>query len=164
MAYNDAMASNELEGAYRLAFDEAVRALQEQGKVLDGLRTRSGIVLSAAAIVTSFLGGQALTAHSPSIWTWLAIGAFVGLALGLLVILWPRQDWAFEAVPRQIIGTYIEASDPLPLPQIHRDLAIHMEDSYVENEGRMKPLFRSFRVSSLLLMAEISAWIVDLAR
>jgi hypothetical protein len=150
--------------AYRLAFDEAVRALEEQGKVLDGLRTRSGILLSAAAIVTSFFGGQALAPDGLSVWTWLAIGTFGALAVSLLVILWPRQDWAFEAVPRQIIGTYIEADEPLPLPQIHRDLAIHMEDSYVENEHRLRPLFAAFRAASLLLVAEIAAWNIDLAR
>jgi hypothetical protein len=45
---------------YRLAYDEAVRALTRQQSALDEFRTRAGILLSGAAIATSFLGGQAL--------------------------------------------------------------------------------------------------------
>src|SRR6266496_650368 len=44
----------------QLAYDASVRAIQDQAGVLDGLRTRAGTVLAAAALVSSFLGGQAL--------------------------------------------------------------------------------------------------------
>ena len=43
---------------YKVAYDEAVRALSEQQGVIDSLRTRAGILLSAAAITTSFLGAR----------------------------------------------------------------------------------------------------------
>jgi hypothetical protein len=33
--------------------------------------------LSAAAIATSFLGGQVLIDHDPRLWTWLAIASFM---------------------------------------------------------------------------------------
>jgi hypothetical protein len=43
-------------------YEEARRALDGQERALGAFRTRAGVVLSAAAIVTSFLGGQALGA------------------------------------------------------------------------------------------------------
>jgi hypothetical protein len=151
------------EDAYRLAYDEAVRALSQQQSALDEFRTRAGILLSGAAIATSFLGGQALDAGSVSLWSWIAIGCFVGLGTAALMILWPHKGWEFGAYPHSVIGTYIEADKPLPLPQILRDLALHMENSYDKNANRLGRVIFSFRAASLLLTAETLAWVIDIA-
>ena len=50
----------ERSAAYELAYQEGVRALDEQRVVIDAFRTRAGLLLSAAAIATSFLGRAAL--------------------------------------------------------------------------------------------------------
>jgi hypothetical protein len=94
---------------YLLAFEEGVRGLTRQEAQLDGMRSRAGILLSAAAIATSFLGGRALSDHGPEVWTWLAIAGFVGLAVGAPVILWPRRDWAFSARPGLIVSPHAGA-------------------------------------------------------
>ena len=104
---------------------------------LDAMRSRAGILLSAAAIATSFLGGQALTEHDPKAWTWLAIASFVGLAISALVILWPRRDWAFAASPGLIISLYLEDDPPWQLSAIHRELALHMDHAYEVNRARL---------------------------
>jgi hypothetical protein len=44
-----------------LAYEEAKRALDAQQSVVNELRTRSGILIAAAALTTSFFGGRALT-------------------------------------------------------------------------------------------------------
>jgi hypothetical protein len=149
--------------AYELAYEEGVRALSQQQAVVDNFRTRAGILLSAAAIATSFLGGQALREGSFSAWSWLAVAAFAGVALLALLILWPRRDWEFVAAPRRLIGTYVETADPLPLEQIHRDLALHMENSYDENASRLQAMIGYFRGASILLAVEVVLWIVDIA-
>jgi hypothetical protein len=46
---------------YELAYDEARRALDAQESVVNELRTRSGVLIAAAAITTSFFGGRALS-------------------------------------------------------------------------------------------------------
>jgi hypothetical protein len=94
---------------YLLAFEEGVRGLTRQEAQLDGMRSRAGILLSAAAIATSFLGGRALSDHGPEVWTWLAIAGFMGLAVGARVILWPRRDWAFSARPGLIVSPHAGA-------------------------------------------------------
>lgn len=147
--------------AYELAYHEAVRALSQQQTVIDSFRTRAGLLLSAAAITTSFLGAQALGQGDPSLATWLALACFLGLGIGCLAILWPRQ-WEFTADPRDVIATYIESDDPLPLQGIHRDLALHMEDSYRDNRGGLEQLTVYFRVASALLTLEVILWVIDL--
>jgi len=148
--------------AYKLAYDEAVRGLAHQQSRLDDFRARAGIVLSAAAIATSLLGGQALDQGSPSLWAWIALGCFIGVSGFTLLLLLPRR-WEFTAAPRRIIGTYVEAEAPLPLPMIHRDLALHMEDSYVNNEVGFDKLVIRFQLALGLLALEVVSWTVEIA-
>ena len=85
---------------YRVAYDEAVRALSEQQDVIDSFRPRAGLLFSAAAITTSFLGAQALKGGDSSPSVGLAMTGFVGVAAISLAILWPRR-WEFTANPKK---------------------------------------------------------------
>jgi hypothetical protein len=91
---------------YEVAYREAARALDEQLKVFDGVQTRTGTLIAAAAIVTSFLGGQALTSGGPAGWTWIALAAFAGLlVVPLLVLRHPKPVTA--ASPSLLIPTSV---------------------------------------------------------
>jgi hypothetical protein len=147
---------------YKLAYEEAVRALTEQQTTLQSLRTNAGILLSAAAIATSFLGGTALRAGEFTKLSWIAVAFFAALAAAIFGILWPRTDWEFVAAPRRLISTYTETEAPLPLPRVHRDLALHMENSYDANGWRLGWMVRLLRTAIVLLAAETVLWIVDL--
>src|SRR5207248_4119238 len=72
---------------YRLLYEESVRALEDQQTALDELRSRTGVLLSAASISTSFLGGLALRAGTLETPGWVAIGAFVATAIFVCLIL-----------------------------------------------------------------------------
>lgn len=150
------------ERAYEIAYEEGVRALSQQQTVIDSFRTRAGLLLSAAAITTSFLGAQALREEGPGVATWLALACFFGVGVCALAILWPRA-WEFTASPRDVIATYVEGQDPLELAAIHRDLALHMQASYLANQAGLERLIVYFRLASGLLTAEVVAWVVDLA-
>lgn len=147
---------------YKVAYEEAVRALSEQQVAIDSFRTRAGLLLSAAAITTSFLGAQALDGGDSNIATWLAMTAFVGVAVTSLAILWPRR-WEFTANPRDVIQTYIEAVEPAPLDELHRDLSLHMHNSYIENRDGQEQLSVLFQVASGLLTIEVILWIIAIA-
>lgn len=56
------------------------------------------------------------------------IVCFALLGLAVLVILWPWRDWRFTVSAQALIQNSLEPSDrnPLELPLIHRDLALHM--------------------------------------
>jgi hypothetical protein len=115
---------------YELAFDEARRALAGQESALGAFRSRAGVIVSAAAIVTSFLGGQALEAGGFTVLAWASIGAFAALGLAGLGVLWPDGGWEFDAIPNQIITSYIERpQEPAdPIWVVHRgSVAAHGE-------------------------------------
>jgi hypothetical protein len=147
---------------YKVAYDEAVRALSEQQGVIDSFRTRAGLLLSAAAITTSFLGAQALNGGDSNLATWLAMTGFVGVAAVSLAILWPRR-WEFTANPRDVIQTYIEADEPAPIEELHRDLSLHMHNSYTENRRGLEQLAIFFQIASGLLTLEVTLWIIAIA-
>jgi hypothetical protein len=149
--------------AFRLAYEEAKRGLDDQEQAVVELRSRAGTLIAAAAITTSFFGSQALRNHV-HVMGWIAIGCFVALGASVLVILWPRRDWEFTLSPQRFISTYLEPTDgdPLPLPSIHRDLALHMGRSAALNRRQLRWLMIAFRAGALFLMAEVIAWIVVL--
>jgi hypothetical protein len=122
--------------AYRLAYEEAKRGLDDQEQAVVELRSRAGTLIAAAAITTSFFGSQARRHHVHTM-SWVAIGCFVALGATVLAILWPRRDWEFTLSPARFISTYLEPSegDPLSLPLIHRDLALHMGRSVPEPQA-----------------------------
>ena len=149
--------------AFRLAYEEAKRGLDDQEQAVVELRSRAGTLIAAAAITTSFFGSQALR-HHVHFMSWVAISCFVALGVSVLVILWPRRDWEFALSPERFISTYLEPTegDPLSLPLIHRDLALHMGRSASLNRGQLRWLMVAFRVGALLLMAEVIAWVIVL--
>lgn len=147
---------------YKVAYGEAVRALSEQQGVIDSFRSRAGLLLSAAAITTSFLGAQALHGGDSNLVAWLAMIGFVGVAASSLAILWPRQ-WEFTANPRDVIQTYIEAAEPAPIEELHRDLSLHMHNSYIENREGLGQLALFFQIASGLLTVEVILWIIAIA-
>ena len=92
--------------------------------------------------------------------------AFAVVGLATVCVRWPDDDWQFEAIPNQVIATYIEREDnvDVPLLAIHRDLALHMENSYSSTGRRhRRPLRWAFRVAVIALVAEVAIWLIELA-
>lgn len=154
-----AMAADQL---YKVAYDEAVRALSEQQAVIDSFHTRAGLLLSSAAITTSFLGAQALHGGKPGSFAWLALTGFVIVATAFLTILWPRR-WEFTVNPHDVIRTYIESAEPATIEELHRELSIHMNGSYLENSKGLRKLVVFLQIANVLLVVEVVLWIVAIA-
>lgn len=66
------------------------------------------------------------------------------------------------ADPREVIDTYIE-SDPVPIEDLHRELALHMHGSYLANRRDMRKLIVFLQAASVLLAAEVVLWIIAIA-
>jgi hypothetical protein len=146
---------------YELVYTEAVRALAEQRTAVEALRTRAGILLSGAAITSSLLGRQAFAAHV-TVAGWLALLCFLGLVGSLLAVLWPGTERQTTPRSSTLIESYIEREDAAPLHVIQRDLALHMEAAFKENETELGRWSRSFRRAALLFSVEVLMLIVDL--
>jgi hypothetical protein len=84
----------------KLAFEQTTKGLDRQAEVLDQLRTRTGIVLSATGIIASLLGSQALQGSYSLL---LVIVALAATASGILLcirVLWPVQDTTGVELPQ----------------------------------------------------------------
>jgi hypothetical protein len=147
---------------YKIAYDEAVRALSEQQRVVDSFRTRAGHLFSVAAITTSFLGAQALQSGNLNLASWLALLCFVAVAAASLAVLWPRK-WEGAANPREVIVAYIEPPKTAPVEELHRDLSIYMHNSYLRNREGLTQLAVFLQVASGLLTLEVALWIIAIA-
>lgn len=153
------MAADQL---YKVAYDEAVRALSEQQAIIDSVRNRAGLLLSAAAVTTSFLGAQALHEGDPGFYAWLALAGFTGVAAASLAVLWPRR-WEITASSGDVIATYIESAEPAPIEELHQELSLHMHGSYLLNQKDLEKLFVFFQIAGFLLAVEVVLWIVAIA-
>ena len=74
----------------RLAYETALRALDKQERLIDELRSRTGLLLAAASLAASFLGREAFAGDPKRGLAILALGAFL-LAVGASVyVLLPK--------------------------------------------------------------------------
>lgn len=147
---------------YKVAYDEAVRALSDQRLEVDGVHSRTGLLLSVATVVTSFLGARTLESGALSPISWLALASFIATALVSLATLRSFRG-EFTADVSNLIAIYLEASEPVSIEGLHRDLALHMHDSYVRNLEGLDRLEMFFQTASGLLITEVVLWAVSIA-
>jgi hypothetical protein len=150
---------------YALALDEARRALDEQERAVAHLSTRAGMLLSAAAVVTSLLGGPVLARGSLDVAAWVAVAAFVAHGVTAVSVLRPRRSFEFAYHPAGLIAEYIEpvTREPLAAGRLHRELALQMCGSIDRNRVELEAMATSFTASGVLLAIEILAWVVSIA-
>ena len=151
-------------------YEASNRSLDRQGAALDNIRARAGTLLAGAAIVTSFLGAEALKDPGLTPGTFdrslqrsevVAIVAFVGLAVTVLIVLWPRK-FKFRISPGYYLKNHVEVSDPWTTERLQRNLAIWQERHVAENQGKLDCMMKWFQVGSILLVVEVVAWLVNL--
>lgn len=146
------------DGPESIIYAEAVRAITRQQAVIEGLRSRSGTLFSAASLVTAFLGGQALASEPKfDFFVWLAVVAFVALFGLVLAIMWP---WKFRFVvsARVMIEDHMDKD----APGLQRYLAEIWDDNYDLNQSKVDLLHWVFRCACLSLSVEVVAWLISL--
>jgi hypothetical protein len=153
----------------RLAYEASVRAISDQAAVLESLRSRAGTMFAAAALVTSFLGGDALAKPEGGIdvvsLTGAAFGSFVLASLLTIVILWPLSFW-FSLSAAEILAIVDSrvGTSPVSGSEAYRELALRLETNYDHNAPRIKALTWCFRVAIIFLVVEVGLWISVLWR
>jgi len=147
---------------YRVAYEEAVRALAEQQAEIDSFRGRAGLLFSTTAITTSFLGSHSLGEGHMGLAGWLALVAFAGVAFLSLAILWPHP-WEFTLNPREAIEPYMRRQEPIAIDELHRELSFHMHNSFVENRVGVESFATLLQIASGMLTLEVILWIIAIA-
>jgi hypothetical protein len=141
-------------------YDAAVRALAQQETALEALRARTGTVLTAASVIASFLGGQAISRNGLTIWVVLALGAFGAVVFLSVDALIPRrlQFWIDTEAAYDVLLSY--SNDDRG---IERALARLHQDLRRLNEPTVSRLARRARLTGLILAIEVAFLGVGLA-
>ena len=144
------------ETSFRLAYEEAVRAVRAQADTLGGIRQRAGTVLATSVVVTAFFGGQAVASGAtPSSTGWLAVVAFVVTGLLSVAVLFPA-DPTFTTDVEAVVS--LAERGPA-----ERDVALMLWRQHHENRGTLVRLHWLFRAGAVGLLAEALLWITFLA-
>lgn len=139
----------------RIAYESAMRALDKQEKVLEELRARTGILLGASSLAVSLLAATALDDSKPVALVLLALAAFVvSLGASLFVVI-PRDGFVFSLNGPEIYEELYGFSDDIA--EVHRRLAYDQQRFWEENDNRLAPVRRAFRVAAYALAAEVFA-------
>jgi hypothetical protein len=141
------------DGLEKLAYDEALRALDKQERLLEELRARTGMLLAASSLAVSFLGPSALLHPSSKGLALLALAAFA-LTLGAsLFVLIPKRSLTFASAGTGIYeGFYAIRED---MAEVHRRLAYELHAYWKANEEEIASLGRAFTFAAAALVAEI---------
>jgi hypothetical protein len=139
-----------------LRYNEAVSSIESQRSALGELRSRTGLLISAASISTSFLGSTAAKGKPgfPLNFLWAIIPFGISIGLALLVLLpWPGWRFSLRAEP-------FLAFRGKPIDDALSELASILDKNASKNQKRMNALSILFAVSAVALLWSIIAWIV----
>jgi hypothetical protein len=148
--------------AYKLAYDEAVRAIEGQREAVDEIRTRSGVLLSATAIVTGFLGPPALQG-GPTLVAWVAAGLLVASVAMAVYVLLPTDGWRFAVGTKLLLSGYIETEPTASMQELYRSLAWYLESNWESNKTMLAKRYDWFTFAAVLLVSETMVWLAVIA-
>ena len=146
----------------QLSYELSLRTLSQQEAALNELRARTGTLIAAASVVTSFLGGAAISKHGFSVWGVLALAGFVGsIALATWVLL-PKEHLIFSVQGSALFEDEVRA-DVFEIGETHRRLAYWLDEYHALNLPKLSALFTCYRWSTGLLLGEVVFWSLQLA-
>jgi hypothetical protein len=143
----------------RLAYEAAQRALDKQERLIDELRSRTGLLLAAASLGASFLGREAFSRDPKEGLAIIALVVFlVAVAASLYVLLPKSEKFVFALVGAGLYEGLYEVKDDLA--EVYRRLAYDLDRFWDDNDAELQKLVRAFRLAALTLSAEIVVLIV----
>jgi hypothetical protein len=143
-----------------LAFELSLRTLGQQEAALDELRSRTGTLLTATALVTSFLGARALEDGDRK---WLSISGLTASLISILLsvyILAPKSKLNFALHGAAIYEYFFRAG--VDLQEAHRTLAYWNREAWETNQKVIYRLVAFFRIACGGLVASVLLWSLKL--
>lgn len=98
---------------------------------------------------------------SVTAWTWLAVAAFMALALLCVMVLWRRH---FHVSQHHKVMVQWAEHHRATHAEMERDLALWLGKKYDENRVGVDGLGRLLTVATVAFLIEIAALIIDLVR
>jgi hypothetical protein len=144
-----------------LAFDLSQARLDKQERVLEELRSRTGVLLAASSIAASFLGRAAFGDAGWSVLAVVAIASFLVSMAASVYVLVPRSGFVFSLVGSAVFERLYAVGGGMP--EVHRRLAYDLDRFWEDNDRRVRLLLRSFQVAAASLVIEILTLVMLIA-
>jgi hypothetical protein len=159
----DARGRNPVDSVAELAYDEAARRVSQQRASLDELRVRTGTLLSAAIIGTTFLAGFAIkgTGHGIPHHLWGPIILFGLVILFCILVLVPGGGWAFALDSKGLLERIDEANPPA-MSKIYKEAVVELSGAAENNDRLLNLRFYGFVIAATVLLGEIVWWLVEI--
>jgi hypothetical protein len=146
-----------------IVYDEAVRAIDQQPRIIDELRSRTSILLAAAALTAGVIASAGSRAD--------AIGGIGDAAIAILAVavalcvavLIPRKHVTFVLSPQILLEDHVDVLERNSPEKLYRFLALTLEHHYDANDVKIRHLYRLFRWACIAISLDVALWLVDLA-
>jgi hypothetical protein len=138
---------------------ESLRSLEHQQALLDSLRSRATLLITAGALVSTL----PIAAAPDRLWgagLWLTGAGLVGVLACTMVICAPWWRWYFRTSARRLLDAVDLGHS---LDDMRRHLAADFEGWVDHNERRIRTLQWWFTAGLAFLAIEVSGWTVQLA-
>jgi hypothetical protein len=143
-------------------YQEALRGLLQQHAAVESLHARAATLIFAASFVSSLLGARALE-DGVGAWDWTALGLLVAIGGLAVFMLWPYYNLTFRFDPEDLLARYVDVPEPIPMAEMHRELALQIKADWVRNGRIVRRLREAMQVALILLLAEIVVWLISIA-
>lgn len=154
-----ATADDEKRSAF--VYQEALRGLLQQQGAIQSLQARAATLIFAASFASSLLGSQAL-ADGLGAWDWIALGLLFAIGALAVFLLWPYYNLTFRFDPDDLLARYVDVAEPMPMPAIHRELALRIKADWQNNGRIVRRLREALQLALVLLLVEIAAWLFSI--
>jgi hypothetical protein len=148
-----------------ITYDAGRAALDDQEKLVAGVRQRTGTLLAAHALVASFLGATTVSTTGLTAWAWIALAALV---LGLIAAALLLAPWELK----------FAVDAPELYAELYEQAAAEAEEETfgwlaaagygyqalrVENARRVAWMSRLSATLAILMVAQTLSWLTGLA-
>lgn len=153
---------------FTLALEEARRGFDQLMSEFHRIRDRAASSLSVGGLSAAFLGGLALRGKDAplTVWTFLAVVAFVALAATTLYVFWPRSLLS-TINPTTLIewatGDKESGRAPLTLPWQTMFLARQIGRGRLHNQTSVRKMGTAYTIGLVALGLEVIFLLGDLA-
>jgi hypothetical protein len=136
-----------------IAHEEAGRALDKQERVVEELRSRTGVLLAVSSLAVSFLGRSELEQSNDAV-VIAALAAFAVSIGACIYVLLPKSTLFFALSGPAVFEELFEFRENPA--EIHRRLAYDMHRFWEANDRVLQRLFVAFRIAAVALIIEIA--------
>jgi hypothetical protein len=148
-----------------IAYDAGRSALSDQEALVAGVRSRTGTLLAAHALVASFLGATVIRAHGIHALGWVALGALVLGLLAAAILLAPwRLNFAVDAreLYRELLGQAVAEAEEASLGWLAA-AGFGYQDLRKGNAAKVRFMSWLSGTVGVLMVLQTVAWLAELA-